>query len=107
MGISPRTLNGLIYQASKEGWLVFEDPLSTIEFDIIPQVVKNLKKFLAEEDKTVTIETAKGTVFKQYQEHKGVSDAPQTILALKIEQIEGDGPKMIAGHVVGKPKRLE
>ena len=54
----------------------------------------------------MTIETAKGTIFKQYQDSKGISDAPQTILALKIETIGVDDQKIIEGHVVGVAREL-
>lgn len=107
MRIGRRVLNASIQTAVEEGWLRFEDPLAKIEYQIIPKVVRNLNKFLDEGDKTVTIETAKGTLFKMYQESKGISDTPQTVLALKIEQpaLESS-PKIITGHVVGKPRSI-
>lgn len=103
---SPKTLNSSIQKAVEEGWLKFEDPLSRIDYQIIPKVVRNLNKFLDEGDKTVTLETAKGTIFKTYQESKGISDTPQTVLALKIEQPDGQEIKIVTGHVVGKPKQV-
>ena len=106
MGISASTLSGYVYRATKAGWLIFDDPLERIEHEIIPKVVDNLNFFLDAKDKTVTIETAKGTIFKQYQDSKGISDAPQTILALKIETIGVDDQKIIEGHVVGVAREL-
>lgn len=84
----------------------FEDPLSKLEHEVIPKVVANLSKFLDEGDKTVTIETAKGTIFRQYADSKGISEQPVTVLALKIEQPDemNGGMKVVAGHVVGKPR---
>ncbi len=106
IGMSRRHLQNVIQRAAQEGWLKFEDPLNRLEYVVVPKVVDNLEKFLAEGDKTTTIETAKGTIFKQYQESKGISDASQTILALRIEPADGD-VKVITGQIVGKPRQLE
>lgn len=117
LGISDRTLNGHIYRASKEGWLVFDDPLLAIEYEILPKVTANLNHFLDIKDRTVTIETAKGTLFKAYQDSKGMSDAGHTILALKIETssttpnkegvIEGEVVRAVVGEIVGKGRSIE
>lgn len=110
MGLAPNTLTGYITVARKEGWLTFTDPMSRIEHEIIPQVIDNLSYYLSKEggrDKQVTIETAKGTVFKQYQESKGISDAPQTVLALKIETLDHAQVKAVSGHVVGKARVID
>lgn len=110
MGISVGHLRDLIYKARKEGWLQFSDPMDQIEYNIIPKVVDNLNYFLDKKDKQVTIETAKGTVFKQYQEANGLSDGSRTALAIKIEMPEpgtGAEPKIVAGHIVGKPRQIE
>jgi len=102
-----KTLNASIQKAVEEGWLKFEDPLSKVEYQIVPKVVRNLNRFLDEGDKTVTIETAKGTLFKQYQESKGISETHNTILALKFEIPEDGGDvKIVQGHIVGKPKEV-
>lgn len=104
MGVSSRTLYRDIATATKEGWLRFEDPVERIDFQIIPKTLDNLNRFLDERDKTVTIETAKATIFKTYQNAKGVSDGGTMILALKIEQPEEENPRIITGHIIGKPK---
>lgn len=87
------------------------DPLARIEYDIIPQTLDNIAFYLSKEggrDKQVTLETAKATIYKQYQESKGISDAPQTVLALKIDMGDPDGPqlKAVAGSIVGAPRGL-
>jgi hypothetical protein len=105
-GFSPRTLYGIIYRATKEGWLRFEDPVQRIENEIIPKVVDNLSRMLDEGNERVTIETAKGTIFRKYQEEQGISDAAQTILALKIEQPDGTETKILTGRIVGRPKAI-
>lgn len=110
MGISPGTMNNYIYRAQREGWLKFTEPLSRLEHEIIPQTLDNLAFYLSKEggrDKQVTIETAKGMIFKQYLDSKGINEAPQTILALKIETVENASAKPGSGHVVGAPRVLE
>lgn len=108
LGISPNYLSVLIHQARKDGWLKFNDPLEKLEYEIIPKAVENLGFFLDARDKQVTIEVAKGTLFKQFQDSKGISDAPQTVLALKIEAPDqSQGTKIITGQIVGVPRQLE
>ncbi len=68
MGMTQAGLKSCINKAIKEGWLKFDDPLSRIEHELIPKVIDNLNFFLDKKDKTVTLETAKCTVFKAYQE---------------------------------------
>lgn len=105
IGISPRTLSTYIYQATKAGWLRFDDPLAQLEFEIVPKVVENLKHYLDARDKQVTIETAKGALFPAYKESKGIQEAQQTVLAMRIELPEStEGLKAIPGHIVGTPK---
>lgn len=105
IGISVSSLQGYLYKARKEGWITFEDPLNKLEYEIIPKVVENLNHFLDAKDKQVTIETAKGTLFKSYQESKGISDAPKTVLAIKLETPEGE-VQIVSGHIVGKPREV-
>lgn len=107
LGISRNTLGATIDTAVREGWLKFDQPLERLEHELIPKVVDNLNHFLDKKDKTVTLETAKGCLFKDYQQSKGISDAPTTVLALKIETVDSEGVKVIEGHVVGTPRELE
>lgn len=107
MGISRVTLQRMLTRATQEGWLKFTDPLARVEHEIIPKTLDNMTKFLNEGDRTVTIEAFKSTIARQYLESKGVSDAPQTVLALKIEAADPEQVKFIGGTVVGKPKELK
>ena len=107
LGIARQHLHRTINKATQEGWLRFDDPLARIEHQIIPKVIDNLAQFLDEKDKGVTLEAAKGTIFKTYQEAKANPQAVQsTILAIRIEMPEsqGGGPQVIEGQVVGRPK---
>ena len=108
LGISKPYLYSVINTATREGWLTFDDPLARIEHQIIPKALDNLNHFLQEGDKQVTIEVAKGTIFKSYQEAKGLNQASHTVLALKIE-LPSTGTastEIIEGQIVGQPKVL-
>lgn len=108
MGIKAHTLNNLIQNAQKKGWLVFDNPLDKIEYQIVPKVVDNLIEFLDQKDKTVTLETAKGTIFRQYQASKGIQDVQNNVLALKIEMADSTAPvKIVTGQIVGQPRSIE
>lgn len=106
MGISHTTLYKIITEAQAQGLIKFTDPLERIDYEIIPKIVDNLNHFLDARDKTVTIEAAKGTLFRTYQDSKGITDGAQTVLALRIEQPKEGDIKILAGHIVGKPKGL-
>ena len=106
MGISRAYLNTAITRATKQGWLKFDDPLARLNHEIIPKVVDNLSHFLDLKDRTVTVETAKGTIFKVFQAAEGVNDAPRVGLVLKIEAIDSGNAKIIEGQIVGRPKEI-
>lgn len=106
LNLSYRTLLTYISRANKSGILKFEDPLDRIEYDLIPKVVDNLDYWLKKNDKQVTLETAKNTIFKVYQDSKGISEAPQTVLALKIEQAPPEVGEIVKGVVVGKARSM-
>lgn len=107
MCISTSTLNHYLVQARREGWLTFSDPLARMEYEVIPKVMDNLVGFLDAKDKQVTIEAAKGTVFKMFQEAKGISEAPKTVLALKIEMPPSSEDTPRSGVIVGVPRMLD
>ena len=107
MGINKKTLYNLIQDGYEQNLLSFSDPLEQIDHQLIPKIVKNLNFFLDQQDKTVTIEAAKGTIFKSYAEAKGITEGGQTILALRIEQPDGGEVKVLAGRILGKPKDIE
>lgn len=108
LGLNPDTLRSIVSLAAKEGWLKFDDPMSQLEHEIIPQVSENLKYFLKKRDKQVTLETAKGTLFPQFKESKGISEAPQTVLAIKIEMPADKGRvSTINGIIAGTPRVID
>lgn len=103
MEITDRTLYRAIKQGIKEGWFAFDDPMDKLEHEVIPKLIENINEFVDKKDKFVTMETAKATIFKVYQAAHGASDAPVTMLALKIENASPDEGKVFTGVVVGKP----
>jgi hypothetical protein len=113
LGITAGSLNAVIGKARREGWLRMTDPLERIEHEIIPQTLDNIAFYLSKEggrDKQITLETAKATIYKQFTESKGISEAPQTVLALKIETAPAgaDAPApIVAGTIVGKARVLQ
>lgn len=108
MGIAPQTLTNTIHKATKEGWLKFEDPLNEMRYEIMPMVTHNLKYYLQQGDKDVTIKTAQGTLFKQFLDSEGIKEAPTNVLAIKIERSENDAGVAVArGKIVGTPRSLE
>lgn len=107
LGVHPSTMYHAISKATREGWLIFSDPIDQIDHQIVPKVVENLNYFLDQKDQRVTIETAKGTIFPTYRNSKGIEEISNTVLALKIEMPESPGPIVdVTGNVVGKPKRI-
>lgn len=106
MGVQPATLNRWVKEAHEKGLLKFDDPLDRMRFEVVPKVMDNLLHFLDAKDKAVTIETAKGTVFKSFQASEGIVEGSKTVLMLKIESIEPDSVKVISGNIVGVPRGL-
>jgi hypothetical protein len=107
LGITPNALSCMIYKATKRGWLRFDEPLDRMKYEIVPNVVDNLAKFVNEGDKQTTLEVAKGTIFKTYQAAEGIQDQQNTILAIKFESEPESGATIVTGQVVGKPKEIE
>lgn len=111
LGVARSTLHSDIVKAVEQGWLRFDESMDQVRYQVIPKVVRNLNHFLDIGDRQVTIETAKGTVFKQFAEAEGLVDNKQvTVLALKLELPEtpqGQEPLTLTGKIVGRPKEIE
>jgi len=103
LGITPKTLTQYIYKAAKKGLIQFEDPMAQLEYKIIPSTMDKLQVLIDSGNEKAIIETAKGTIFPVFRESKGVKEAAQTVLALKVEMPSGE-QKTFAGSIVGKPK---
>lgn len=113
MGIQLQTLHTYLSKATKEGWLIFDDPAERLEHEIAPLVVENVKEFLGPtvEDRhrvKMTIETAKGLgLFQSHQAVKVEGGDSKTALVLNIE-FTGDPTKVTkGGNIVGTPKVID
>jgi hypothetical protein len=107
MGMTRQNLSYILNKAVAEGWLKFDDPIERLEHEIIPKALDNLTILLNDRDRVATLETMKGTSFPAYREAKGIGDAPQTVLALKIETADPAQAKIVTGTIVGRPKELK
>lgn len=106
LGVSHGHLRTIVWKASKEGQIRFDEPYERLEYNVIPKAVENLEALLNEGDKTATMETVKGTIFKQWAERKGVGEVQHTVLALKFEGPDPGQTTAVMGRIVGKPKGL-
>lgn len=107
LGLAYGTVRQIIYKASKEGLIKYDDPYERFEQSIVPKVVDNIEYWIDQKDKKMTIEAAKGAgLFKSHQAIRVEGEAPQTILALKIQMPEGTENRQLTGRVVGKPRRV-
>jgi transposase len=92
IGISRRSISQYLYRAGKNGWLDIDNPKDRMEYQLIPQVVQNLAEMLVSADpevkQTVTMETAKGTIFKQFGE-QAQQLPPSTLVAIRIDMPPG------------------
>lgn len=109
LGVCHTTINHALDFAAQNGWITLEDPIERVRHEIVPKTIDNINHFLDAKDKQVTIEVAKGTIFKMFQTAEGLQDEAPMVLALKIEMPPtGDAQgKIIEGQVIGKPKQLE
>lgn len=107
LNLNPATFKNYIYQATRDGFLKWDDSVDRLTYEIIPKVMDNIKEFVEKKDRVVTLETAKGTVFKQFQAQQGIQDAGQMVLTLNIETVANEEPRTIAGVIVGTPKTIE
>jgi hypothetical protein len=109
LDIAPQTLNNLIHEATKAGWLQFKDPMAELEYEMIPEANRVIKNAMKAGDSDVAVKLAQATIWKQYAASKGVSDTPTTVLALKIEMPANINPAdvPIKGVIVGQPRTIE
>lgn len=106
LGLNKEAVQQALKRARKEGWLKIVDPIERIEREIIPKTLDNINYFLDKKDRLVTIETAKATAYRAYQEAKGISNTSRTILALKIEAAPPH-LQISSAKVVGVPRFVE
>lgn len=94
--IKPASVSSYIYKATKAGWLVnrkgesiLNDPADRITYELAHKAVRNLNEFLdsADDDtrKEVTLELAKGTLWKRFDTPAQQAPPSMQMLQVKIE----------------------
>ena len=116
LGISEKCISPYLYKAGKRGHLAFDDPKDTVEYQMMHKVVRNLDAML--DDPTilskgersvkqeVTLEVAKGTLFKRFEPAPAVATS-QTIVAIKIETPPGPPQAVREDTMGGTPAYVE
>lgn len=94
--LSEHSVNQYVYLAGKHGWLVnndnWADPNDRLEYELSHKVVRNLDEMLDSPfpmvRQDVTLEVAKGTLFKKFNE-QSTNSQPVTMIAIKVEMPTG------------------
>lgn len=91
LGISRKSIGPYIYKAGKNGWLDYGSSREAIENGLAHKVIRNLNAFLddmSDNDsrREVTLEVAKGTIFKEFGAELAAAIAPSTAISIRIEQ---------------------
>lgn len=109
LGLSVKTIPGYLYKAGANGWLTFTDPKDTLEYQILHKAVRNLDELLDVPDlatKTeVTLKALDGMVWRK--QDLGPQNTQQSIVAVKVEVVNGGVTAVREGTVMGAGKYLE
>lgn len=106
---SSSVVRGYIHRAYRNGWLTddLDNPKDKIEYEIGHKLVRNMHEALDSPDTErrdkMTVEVAKGTLFKQFDQQTGSVAQPLNVLAIKIEMPEGTPQKVREGTIGGRP----
>ncbi len=107
--ISRETISGYLYKAGKNGWLVFDDPKNTLEYQILHKAVRNLDELLDttnEEIKTeVTLKTLDGMVWRK--DAQQAQQGQQTIVGVRVEVVQGAPTQVREGTVMGNSQYVD
>ena len=113
------TLSTYVHRAVKSGFLVnskgeslLADPKDQVEYELAHKVVRNLGVLLdcgdLKTQKEVTLEVAKGTLFKKFDQQVNVPLPNMNVLSLRIEMPRGaDTITVREGSIGGKPAYVE
>ena len=113
------TLSTYVHRAVKSGFLVnkrgeslLADPKDQVEYELANKVVRNLGVLLdcgdLKTQKEVTLEVAKGTLFKKFDQQVNVPLPNMNVLSLRIEMPRGaEAITVREGSIGGKPAYLE
>ena len=114
--VSPKSIQGYIYRASKNGWINADSPIDRVKYELLHRVVDQLGKGL--KDKTrhnssgmrvqtaVALKMAEGTLFKEFDQTTG-APVPSTVVAVQVVMPEGGSPPMREDTAGGTPNYLE
>ena len=113
------TLSTYVHRAVKSGFLVnkrgeslLADPRDQVEYELAHKVVRNLGVLLdcgdLKTQKEVTLEVAKGTLFKKFDQQVNAPLPNMNVLSLRIEMPRGaDTITVREGSIGGKPMYIE
>ena len=113
------TLSTYVHRAVKSGFLVnskgeslLADPKDQVEYELAHKVVRNLGVLLdcgdLKTQKEVTLEVAKGTLFKKFDQQVNMPLPNMNVLSLRIEMPRGaEAITVREGSIGGKPAYLE
>lgn len=116
LGIGRRSIGPYIYRAGKNGWLDYNSPREAIENGLAHKVLRNLNAMLDNGDdaatqREVTLEVAKGTIFKAFDQDRGAQveqAAPVVALQVVITKPEQAAlPPIREGTLGGVPNYVE
>jgi hypothetical protein len=110
LGISVKSISPYIYRAGKNGWLDIDNPKMRMQYQVMHKVVRNLDEMLDSPDpgikERITVEAAKGTVFKEFGEQQ--QQAPvQTVVAIRIDMPAGPTQEMRDDTTGGTPAYVD
>lgn len=107
---SAETVRGYLWRAGKNGWLPDEidNPRDRLDYDLMHKVVRNMGQALddctdLERRDKMTLEVAKGTIFKTYDPQQAQAAAPLNVLSINIEMPTGPAPTIREGTTGGAP----
>lgn len=110
---SPSVVRGYIHRAYKNGWLTddLDNPKDELEYAIGHKLVRNIHQALdsgdPERKDKMTLEVAKGTLFKQFDQQAATSAPALNVLAIKIEMPIGVPGTVREGTMGGSPAYVE
>jgi DNA-binding transcriptional regulator LsrR (DeoR family) len=109
LNIKESNIRPYVWRASKNGWITFDDPEESIEFQLLPKAIRNLNDALDDTVRhqtsgmtvgtQVALKVAEGTIFKKFDQVNAA--APTTIVAVRVEMPDGPRPQVREGNEVG------
>lgn len=116
--IAVTTIKAYLYRATQAGMLVdkktkslLSDPTDRVEFELSHKVIRNLNEMMDSDDdqlrKEVTLEVAKGALFKKFDPIKEHVLPSMNVLSVKIEMPSSGAVEVRPGALGGTPAYVE